>query len=81
MWLKVVIVLLFIALLVSLFSGYVFLLKDKGTTKRTWNSLGVRLILAVLMMGFLIYGVYTGQLGSKAPWDARLASPANSSQQ
>ena len=80
MWLKVVIVLLFIALLVSLFSGYVFLLKDKGTTKRTWNSLGVRLILAVLMMGFLLYGVYTGRLGSKAPWDAQLASPANSQQ-
>jgi hypothetical protein len=81
MWLKVVIVLLFIALVVSLFSGYVFLLKDKGTTKRTWNSLGVRLILAALMMGFLIYGVYTGRLGSKAPWDTLSASPANSSQQ
>ncbi len=81
MWLKVIIVLLFIALLVSLFSGYVFLLKDKGTTHRTWNSLGVRLVLAVLLMGFLIYGVYTGQLGSKAPWDARLASPADSPQQ
>jgi hypothetical protein len=81
MWLKVIIVLLFIALLASLFSGYVFLLKDKGTTYRTWNSLGVRLVLAVLLMGFLIYGVYTGQLGSKAPWDARLASPADSSQQ
>jgi len=76
MWLKVVIVLLFIALVVSLFSSYVFLLKDKGKTKRTWNSLGVRLALAALMMGFLVYGVYTGQLGSKAPWDARMASPA-----
>jgi hypothetical protein len=81
MWLKVVIVLLFIALVVSLFSGYVFLLKDKGTTKRTWNSLGVRLILAALMMGFLIYGVYTGRLGSKAPWDTQSASPAASSSQ
>lgn len=81
MWLKVVIVLLFIALVVSLFSGYIFLLKDKGTTKRTWNSLSVRLILAALMMGFLIYGVYTGRLGSKAPWDAQLASPAGSSSQ
>lgn len=75
MWIKVVIVLLFIALVVSLFSGYIFLLKDKGTTYRTWNSLSVRLILAALLMGFLIYGVYTGQLGSKAPWDAHLANP------
>lgn len=75
MWIKVVIVLLFIALVASLFSSYVFLLKDKGTTYRTWHSLSVRLILAALLMGFLIYGLYTGQLGSKAPWDAALANP------
>jgi hypothetical protein len=75
MWIKVVIVLLFIALVVSLFSGYMFLLKDKGSSYRTWNSLSVRLILAALLMGFLIYGVYTGQLGSKAPWDAELGAP------
>ena len=76
MWLKVTIVVLFIALVASLFSGYVFLLKDKGTTYRTWNSLSARLVLAALLMGLLIYGVYTGQLASKAPWDAQLASPA-----
>ncbi len=75
MWIKVIIVLLFIALVASLFSSYIFLLKDKGSTFRTWNSLSVRLILAALLMGFLIYGVYTGQLGSKAPWDAHLATP------
>ena len=75
MWIKVVIVLLFIALVVSLFSGYMFLLKDKGGTRRTWNSLSVRLILAALLMGFLVYGVYTGQLGSRAPWDAQLGAP------
>jgi hypothetical protein len=75
MWIKVVIVLLFIALVVSLFSGYMFLLKDKGSSYRTWSSLSVRLILAALLMGFLIYGVYTGQLGSKAPWDAELGAP------
>lgn len=75
MWIKVVIVLLFIALVASLFSGYVFLLKDKGSTYRTWSSLTVRLVLAALLMGFVIYGVYTGQLGSNAPWDAELAAP------
>lgn len=74
MWIKVVIVLLFIALVASLFSGYVFLLKDKGSTYRTWGSLTVRLVLAALLMGFVIYGVYTGQLGSNAPWDAQLAA-------
>ncbi len=71
MWLKVVIMILFVALVISLFSGLFFLLKDQGKTMRTWNSLGVRLILATLLMGFLFYGVYTGQLGSNAPWDQR----------
>lgn len=71
MWLKVVIMILFIALVISLFSGLVFLIKDQGKTMRTWNSLSVRLILAALLMGFLFYGVYTGQLGSNAPWDQR----------
>lgn len=75
MWIKVVIVLLFIALVVSLFSGLVFLMKDKGGAYRTWSSLSVRLVLAALLMGFLIYGVYTGRLGSNAPWDAELAAP------
>jgi succinate dehydrogenase/fumarate reductase cytochrome b subunit len=80
MWIKVVIVLLFIALVVSLFSGYVLLMKDKGSSNRTWNSLSVRLILATLLMGFLIYGIYTGQLGSNAPWDAQLRGPTASPQ-
>ncbi len=71
MWLKVVIVVLFIALVISLFSGLAFLIKDQGKTLRTWHSLGVRLVLATLLMGFLFYGVYTGKLGSNAPWDQR----------
>ncbi|MET0377632.1 MAG: DUF2909 domain-containing protein [Spongiibacteraceae bacterium] len=75
MWIKVVIVFLFIALLASLVSGFVFLMKDRGTTRRTWHSLTVRLILAALLMGFLIFGVYTGRLGSNAPWDARHFTP------
>jgi hypothetical protein len=70
MWIKVVIVVLFIALLISLGSGYIFLMKDQGRTRRTWNSLSVRLILAALLIGFLVYGVLSGRLGSKAPWDA-----------
>lgn len=71
MWLKVVIVILFIGLVISLFSGLALLMKDQGKTMRTWHSLSVRLILATLLMGFLFYGVYTGQLGSNAPWDQR----------
>ena len=71
MWLKVAIVVLFIALCFSLFSGLFFLFKDRGTTMRTWQSLSVRLSIASLLMGLLFYGVFTGQLGSRAPWDQR----------
>lgn len=70
MWIKVVIIVLFVALVFSLGSGYLFLMKDRGGSRRTWHSLSFRLALATLLMGFLIYGVVSGKLGSKAPWDA-----------
>ena len=75
MWLKIVIVVLFIALVISLFSGLAFLFQDRekeneGKT-RVWNALTIRLILAGLLIAALVYGVFTGQLGSNAPWDAR----------
>ena len=73
--LKVIIIILLIALIISLFSGLIFFVKDQGSTRRTVHSLGVRLFFAVLLMGVVIYGLYTGKLSSKAPWDARMASP------
>ena len=73
--LKVIIIILLIALLVSLFSGLIFFVKDQGTTRRTVNSLSVRLCIAVLLMSVVIYGLYTGKLSSNAPWDARMAAP------
>jgi len=71
MWLKIVIVVLFVGLVISLFSGLFFLIQDQGKTMRTWQSLSVRLVLAVLLMGFIVYGFYSGKLESKAPWDQR----------
>ncbi len=69
--LKIIIIVLFIALVASLFTGFAFLIKDQGSTMRTWHSLSIRLILVALLLGCVVYGVYTGQLGSNAPWDAR----------
>lgn len=74
MWLKVVIVILFIGLLISLFTSLSFLFKDRTrqqASHRTWNALTVRLVLAGALLAVLFYGVFTGQLGSNAPWDAR----------
>lgn len=75
MWIKVVIALLFLALVASLTSSFVFLMKDRGSTRRTWNALSVRLTLAALLMGFLIFGLLTGRLGSRAPWDTMPVQP------
>ena len=80
MWIKVAIVILFIALLISLFSGLFYLMKDQGTTRRTLHSLGFRISLAAAMMTLIGYGLYTGELRSKAPWDAKLRQQASQEQ-
>jgi len=70
--LKAAIVLLMIALVASLGSGFYFLMVDQGdkTKRRTLHSLGVRLSLAIGLATLIIYGVATGQLGNRNPWDA-----------
>jgi hypothetical protein len=73
MLLKTIIVVLFIAVLISLFSGLNFLVKDLGNSKRRLLvALGTRITLAALLLGTIAYGIFTGQLGSTAPWDRKL---------
>ena len=73
MLLKTIIVVLFIAVLISLFSGLNFLVRDLGNAKRRLLfALGTRITLAALLLGTIAYGIYTGQLGSTAPWDRKL---------
>jgi len=69
--LKAAIVLLMLALLASLGSGFYFLMKDQGDKNKrgTFNSLGVRLALAVCLAALIVYGVASGQLGHRNPWD------------
>lgn len=70
--LKAAIVILVLALVASLGSGFYFLMLDQGdkTKRRTLHSLGVRLTLASALMALIIYGVASGQLGHRNPWDA-----------
>ncbi len=72
MYLKVLIVLFMIALVISLGSGLYFLMMDQGNLqkKRLFTSLGVRLGLASGLLLVIVYGVATGQLGHRNPWDA-----------
>lgn len=74
MWLKIIIFILFLAVLASLSSALVFLLKDitANDSKRTLYALGIRITLAGLLMGCIFYGFHTGILTSQAPWDTRI---------
>ena len=67
--LKVIIVILFIANLVALGSAFYTLMLDQGRGgKRTANLLLLRVSLAALLIAFVAYGFWTGQLGVAAPW-------------
>lgn len=68
MWLKPTIVILFIAILISLGASVICLLKDQGSTNRTQKLLGLRVILAILLIACVSYGLWSGQLSLSAPW-------------
>ncbi|WP_299940349.1 DUF2909 domain-containing protein [uncultured Microbulbifer sp.] len=70
MWLKLLIVALFLAVLASLSSALFFLLKDMGApqSKRTLYALGVRIALAALLLVAIWYGFESGILAKTAPW-------------
>ena len=69
---KIAIMVLVLALLASLGSGFYFLMTDQGdkTKRRTFHSLGVRLGIAIALAAVIVYGVASGQLGNRNPWDA-----------
>lgn len=69
--LKILIIVFMVLLLLSLGSGLYFLMVDQGDRdkRRTFNSLGIRLGLALGLMCLIIFGVATGQLGHRNPWD------------
>ena len=71
MWLKIAIVVLFVAVVASLSSGLVYLLKDMQapSSKRTLYALGIRIALAASLLILISYGIYSGELVSTAPWD------------
>lgn len=70
MWLKVIIVILFIGNIVALGSAFYTLMADQGkASKRTANLLFVRVALAGLLLLAVSYGVWSGDLGISAPWN------------
>lgn len=68
---KFFIIVLFIAVLISLTSALVFMLKDMNVphSERMRYALGIRVTLALCLMGLIAYGLQTGKIRSTAPWD------------
>ncbi len=60
MLLKVIVVILFFLILASLGSGLIYLVKDKGQTKRTANALTFRIAISLIAFLLLILGYVTG---------------------
>lgn len=73
MWLKTLILVLFILILLSLTGALTFLFKDvNNRRKRLLYTLGIRVCLAALLAVALVYGFVSGKLTSTAPWDQAL---------
>lgn len=60
--LKIIIAVLLVAVVVSLFSGLFFLVKDDSKSKRVANSLTVRVVLAALIVLIVLIALWTGEL-------------------
>ncbi|HWP94902.1 MAG TPA: twin transmembrane helix small protein [Gammaproteobacteria bacterium] len=57
---KLVILLVMLAILVSLGSGLVYLVRDEGRTKRTVWALTWRIGLSLLLFSFLVFAYLMG---------------------
>ncbi|OGT79899.1 MAG: hypothetical protein A3H91_07285 [Gammaproteobacteria bacterium RIFCSPLOWO2_02_FULL_61_13] len=57
---KLLIVVLLLAILASLASGLVFLIRDKGQSERTVKSLTFRIALSIALFLLLLIGYATG---------------------
>ena len=62
MLIKIVAITALIAIVVSLLSGMIFLVKDKGQTDRTAKALTLRIVLSVSLFGILMLAIATGHL-------------------
>lgn len=60
--LKAAIVILLIAVVVSLFSGLVFLFRDDGGERRLLNSLILRVSLSVALLVLIGIALWSGEL-------------------
>jgi hypothetical protein len=62
MLIKTLIVITLLAIVASLASAMLYLVKDKGQTERTAKALTVRIALSASLFALLMLGVFTGHI-------------------
>ena len=65
MLIKIAIVLVFLIITGSLFSGLYFLAKDKNGSERTVKALTVRVTVSIVLFILLLVGYWTGIIGQQ----------------
>ena len=75
MWLKILIIINFALLVISLFSGLFFVYKERGQGNMTFILLCIRVGLALSLMSLVGFGIASGKIGHHAPWDSHSTLP------
>lgn len=75
MLIKVLIVITLLAIVVSLGSGMLFLVKDKGKGNRTVRALTVRIVLSISLFALLMLGIATGYIKPHGIYPSAQVSP------
>ena len=57
---KLVLIIILLAIVISLGSGLFFLAKDKQGSTRLLTALKVRVTLSIFLVSFLVFGYYQG---------------------
>ena len=61
---RIIVILAFLGIVVSLGSALVFLMRDKGGTNRTVNALSVRIGLSIALFLFVLFANHMGWIHS-----------------
>ena len=65
MFIKIIIVIVFLMIVTSLFSALIFFYKDKGVSHRTAKALTIRISLSIFLFALLMVGFYFGLITPK----------------
>ncbi len=61
---RFIVILVFLGILASLASAFVYLMRDKGGSSRTVNALTIRIGLSIALFLFLLFAHYMGWIQS-----------------